>query len=139
MRLTCWPLDYKIICADLLSLRAHSDAGTDAANNYATIMSSAIIKIRKFTLKKKISRSKNPQLNLKSPQSQKRICPLTTGAGYFLSEQNCGGWGWTSIIYGAVEVKRGLSDSCRFSQHPTARRRRDPSPGCRSGSAVCLH
>lgn len=47
--------------------------------------------------------------------------------------------GWTSIISGAVEVKRGLSDSCRFSWRPTVSRHQDPSPNCRSESGACLH
>lgn len=67
----------------------------------------------------------------------KWLCPFPFGEVYFLLEQNLRGW--TSIISGAVEVKRGLSDSCRFSWHPTVCRHQDPSPSCRSGSGVCLH
>lgn len=43
----------------------------------------------------------------------KQLCPFPFGAVYFLLEQNLRGW--TSIISGGVQVKRGLSDSCSFS------------------------
>lgn len=86
MRLTCQPPDYKIICADLLSRRARSDAGTDPANNY--VISDRKNKDILFFLK--IIRSKNPQLNLESPRFQKRICPLTNRAGQVLSEHSWG-------------------------------------------------
>lgn len=59
------------------------------------------------------------------------VCPFS------LFEQNLRGW--TSIICGAVEVERGLSDSCRFSRHHTVCRHQDPSPDCRSESGACLH
>lgn len=48
MRLTCWPLDYKIICADLLSLWAHLDSGVaKSADNY---VDSDYKKIKTFTV-----------------------------------------------------------------------------------------
>lgn len=46
----------------------------------------------------------------------KWLCPFSLWSSAFLLEQNLRGW--TSIISGAVEVERGLSDSCRFSWHP---------------------
>lgn len=44
---------------------------------------------------------------------KKQLCPFPFGAVYFLLEQNLRGW--TSIISGGVQVKRGLSDCCNFS------------------------
>lgn len=57
-----------------------------------------------------LSRKQKRKNGVKPARRRRRPAPF--GTAHFLFEQNLSGW--TSIISGAGEARRGLSDSCRF-------------------------
>lgn len=129
-------LHYKIICSDLLLLCSQN---VFESAHIQSVFSSFLLFLSPIVRLDRVKDCKHMKMwrIINKSTCLEVVVPFSLWRNAFLFVQNPRGW--TSIISSAVEVGRGLSDSCRFSWRPTVCRHQDPSPSCRSESAVCLH